>query len=300
MFEQETLQKLVDDLVALLTVTPLGDDRFEGARIPPGAISGPDRVFGGQVIAQALAAATATATEDRPIHSMHGYFLRMGDNAHPIEYQVARDLDGGTFSNRRVQAIQGGRPILSLSASFQRLETGLHHQDAVPQVPGPEGLLSDVEQCRKELHRYPEALQATLGSPRPIELRTVERLRWLDPEPLPPVCHIWWRTPAPIHSDDPRVHRAVLAYASDLAMLRTAALPHAVSWFSDPMQEASLDHAIWFHDDFRADQWTLFVTRSPWAGRARGYTTGQMFQDGRLIASMAQEGLIRMLKPKRD
>jgi acyl-CoA thioesterase-2 len=229
---------------------------------------------------------------------MHGFFLRMGDNAEPIEYQVARDLDGGTFSNRRVQAVQHARPILSLSASFQRREDGLFHQDAMPVVPGPEGLPSDVEERRAELDSYPEHLRASLGSLRPIEQRTVERLRWIDPEPVPPVCHIWWRTPAPIESNDPRIHRAVLAYASDLAMLRTAALPHAVSWFSDPMQEASLDHSVWFHDDFRADEWILFVTRSPWAGRARGYTTGQMFQDGRLIASISQEGLIRMVNPK--
>lgn len=298
MSEQAILRKLIDDLVALLTVKPLGGDRFEGARTPPGAISGADRVFGGQVIAQALAAATATAPEERPVHSMHGYFLRMGANSHPIDYEVARDLDGGTFSNRRVQAIQGGRPILSLSASFQRRETGLHHQDPMPEVPGPDDLPTDVEERREELARYPEHLREALGALRPIEQRTVERLRWIDPETHPPLCHAWWRAAAPIPSDDPRIHRAMLAYASDLAMLRTAALPHAVSWFSDPMQEASLDHAVWFHDDFRADEWILFVTRSSWAGRARGYTTGQMFQGGRLIASIAQEGLIRMLEPK--
>lgn len=298
MSHEPALQHLVDDLVALLTVTPLGGDRFEGAQTPPGAISGADRVFGGQVMAQALAAATAAAPEDRPVHSMHGYFLRMGANTHPIEYQVARDLDGGTFCNRRVQAVQSCRPILSLNASFQRRETGLSHQDAMPNVPGPEGLQNEVDLHRAQLDRYPERLRSLLDKPRPIEQRTVEPLRWIDPQAMPPVSHTWWRTSAPIRSDDPRVHRAVLAYASDLAMLRTAALPHAVSWFSDPMQEASLDHSIWFHDDFRADDWILFVTHSSWAGRARGFTTGQMFQQGRLIASIAQEGLIRMLPPK--
>jgi acyl-CoA thioesterase II len=292
-----SLQHLVDDLVALLTVTPLGDDRFEGAHTPPGAISGADRVFGGQVMAQALAAATAAAPEDRPVHSMHGYFLRMGANDRPIEYGVTRDLDGGTFSNHRVQAVQSGRTILSLNASFQRREVGLSHQDTMPDVPGPEGLQNEVDLHRAELDRYPERLRGLLDKPRPIEQRTVEPLRWIDPEAMPPVSHTWWRTSAPIQSDDPRVHRAVLAYASDLAMLRTAALPHAVSWFSDPMQEASLDHSVWFHDDFRADEWILFVTRSSWAGRARGFTTGQMFQEGRLVASIAQEGLIRMLPP---
>lgn len=303
MSDEPTSRQLVDELVSLLTVTPLGGDRFEGARTPPEGPSGAGRVFGGQVIAQALAAAVATAPEDRPVHSLHGYFLRMGLADDPIAYRVARDLDGGRFSNRRVTAEQHGqdgelRPILSLAASFQRLETGLSHQDPMPQVPRPEDLPTDLDERRAELDRYPEWFRARLGAPRPIEQRTVERLRWLDPEPLPPVCHVWWRTAAPVLSDDPRVHRAVLAYASDLAMLRTAALPHAVSWFNDKMQEASLDHAIWFHDDFRADEWTLFVTRSSWAGRARGYITGQMFQAGRLVASVTQEGLIRLLEPR--
>jgi acyl-CoA thioesterase-2 len=300
--EDPSPQKLVDDLITLLTVKPFGGDRFEGARTPPERVYGEGRVFGGQVIAQALAAAVATAPEDRPVHSLHGYFLRMGAATQPIEYRVARDLDGGRFSNRRVEARQakGGesRLLLSLSASFQQPEPGLHHQEPMPQVPGPDGLRSDLEERRAELERYPEGLRQRLGAPRPIEQRTVERLRWIDPEPLPPVCHTWWRSAAPIASDDPRVHRAVLAYASDLAMLRTAALPHAVSWFSQPMQEASLDHAVWYHDDFRADQWLLFVTRSTWAGRARGYVMGQMFQDGRLVASVVQEGLIRVLGPK--
>jgi acyl-CoA thioesterase-2 len=298
---EPSLQKLVDELVAVLTVKPLGNDRFEGARTPPEDSHGEGRVFGGQVIAQALTAAVSTVPEDRPVHSLHGYFLRMGAETRPIEYQVARDLDGGRFSNRRVEALQAKdgelRPILSLTASFQQLEPGLHHQDSMPDVPGPDELPSDLAERRAELDRYPESYRARLGAPRPIEQRTVERLRWIDPEPLPPVCHTWWRSAAPIGSDDPRVHRAVLAYASDLAMLRTAALPHAVSWFNQAMQEASLDHAIWFHDDFRADEWILFVTRSTWTGRARGYITGQMFQDGRLIASVTQEGLIRLVKP---
>lgn len=302
MSDEPLLQKLVDDLVAVLTVTPLGEDRFEGARTPPGGVHGEGRVFGGQVIAQALAAAVATVSEDRPVHSLHGYFLRMGADTRPIEYNVARDLDGGRFSNRRVEARQAKdgeiRPILSLTASFQQLEPGLHHQDPMPDVPGPDELPSDLDQRRADLDRFPEWFRARLAAPRPIEQRTVERLRWIDPATVPPVVHMWWRSAAPIASDDQRVHRAVLAYASDMGMLRTAVLPHGVSWFSDPMQEASLDHAIWFHDDFRADEWLLFVTRSTWAGRARGYITGQMFQDGRLVASVTQEGLIRLLEPK--
>ncbi|MFT4026074.1 MAG: acyl-CoA thioesterase II [Novosphingobium sp.] len=294
MFDDPPLQQLTDDLVALLTVKPLGEDRFEGSRIPAG--TGHGRVFGGQVIAQALAAAEATAPEDRLAHSLHAYFLRMGDDDQPIDYRVDRNLDGGSFSNRAVTASQAGRPILTLNASFHRREGGLSHQDAMPEVPGPEGLPTDVEERREYLHLLPEAYRKSLGSLRPIEQRTVERLHWAEPEKLPPRAHIWWRTPAPIPSDDPRIHRAVLAYASDLAMLRTATLPHGINWFSSKMQEASLDHAIWFHDEFRADEWLLFVTDSTWAGRSRAYITGRIFRrDGALVASITQEGMLRLL-----
>lgn len=286
-------QQLVDDLIRLLTVRPDVADRFIGAQIPQG--TGHGRVFGGQVIAQALAAADATVQEDRHAHSLHAYFLRMGDDDQPIEYEVERNLDGGSFSNRQVRASQAGRPILTLNASFQRLEDGLEHQDDMPDVPGPEGLPCDVEERRAYLHLFPERARAAMGSPRPIEQRTVERLNWAKPEPAPPTAHIWWRTPAPIASDDPRIHRAVLAYASDLAMLRTASMPHAVNWFDGTIQEASLDHAVWFHGEFRADEWLLFVTHSSWAGRSRGHITGRIFRrDGRLVASVVQEGLIRL------
>jgi acyl-CoA thioesterase II len=296
MADDPTPQQLTDDLIALLTVQPLGRDRFEGVRVPSGTSYG--RVFGGQVVAQALAAADATVPEDRLAHSLHAYFLRMGSDEAAIDYQVHRNLDGGSFNNRQVTASQGGRPILTLNASFHRLERGLHHQDAVPEVPGPEGLPSEIEERRAKLHLFPENRRAALGQLRPIEQRNVERLDWIEPSSAPPVMHTWWRAAAPIASDDPRVHRAVLAYASDLAMLRTATLPHAINWFGSEMQEASLDHAVWFHDDFRADEWILFVTRSSWTGRARGYITGQMFaQDGRLIASTSQEGMIRIRQP---
>jgi acyl-CoA thioesterase-2 len=285
-------QQLVDGLVDLLTVQPDGADRFLGAQIPPG--TGHGRVFGGQVIAQALAAADATVPEGRLAHSLHAYFLRMGDDNLPIEYTVERNLDGGSFNNRQVRASQSGRPILTLNASFHREEPGLSHQDAMPDVPGPEGLPSDVEERRAMVHLFPEPVRATLTAARAIEQRTVERLNWAVPEASPPTAHIWWRTPAPIASDDPRVHRAVLAYASDLAMLRTATLPHAINWFSGEMQEASLDHSVWFHDHFRADEWLLFVTHSSWAGAGRGLIAGKMYRrDGRLVASVAQEGIIR-------
>jgi len=293
MISDPSPQQLVDDLISLLTVSPGGEDRFVGAQIAPG--TGHGRVFGGQVIAQALAAADATVPDDRPVHSLHAYFLRMGDDNQPIEYEIERNLDGGSFSNRQVRASQAGRPILTLNASFQRLERGLAHQDPMPDVAGPDGLPTDVEERRTYLHLFPESARTHMGAPRPIEQRTVERLNWAEPSSAAPRVHVWWRTPARIASDDPRVHRAVLAYASDLAMLRTASLPHAVNWFDGTIMEASLDHAIWFHDDFRADEWMLFVTESGWAGRSRGHITGQIFRrDGRLVASVAQEGMIRL------
>jgi acyl-CoA thioesterase II len=293
MHQDPSPQQLTDDLIRLLTVQPDGDDRFVGARIPPG--TGHGRVFGGQVIAQALAAADATVPEERHAHSLHAYFLRMGDDSQPIAYDVERNLDGGSFSNRQVRASQSGRPILTLNASFQRLEDGLAHQDPMPEVAGPEGLPSDVEERRANLHLFPERARPAMGALRPIDQRTVERLNWAAPEPARPTSHIWWRAPAPISSDDPRIHRAVLAYASDLAMLRTASLPHAVNWFDGTIQEASLDHAVWFHDRFRADEWLLFVTHSSWAGRGRGHITGRIYRrDGRLVASVVQEGMIRL------
>ncbi len=287
-------QQLVDELIHLLTVKPEGEDRFIGAQIPPG--TGHGRVFGGQVIAQALAAADATVPEGRLAHSLHAYFLRMGDDNLPIEYAVERNLDGGSFNNRQVRASQSGRPILTLNASFHRHEAGVAHQDEMPDVPGPEGLPSDIEERRQVVHLLPEHVRKPLTALRPIEQRTVERLNWARPQPAAPTAHVWWRAPASIASDDPRVHRAVLAYASDLAMLRTASLPHAVNWFDGTIQEASLDHAVWFHDEFRADEWLLFVTRSSWSGRGRGYITGQMFtRDGRLVASTSQEGMMRLV-----
>ncbi len=295
MAQEPTPQELVAELTALLKVETDGEDAYLGARTPEGASTGAGRVFGGQVIAQALAAAEATVTGDRPPHSLHAYFLRMGDDTQPIRYDVAHDLDGGSFSNRRVAASQGGKPILSLSASFHRREDGVHHQDAMPDVPGPEGLASDLEVRRASLHLFPEGRRAALGAPRPIEQRPVEKLHWMDATPAPPTTHSWFRTVAPV-GDDPRLHRAMLAYASDLTLLRTAVLPHGLSWFRDKILEASLDHSLWFHDSFRIDEWLLYQTHSSWAGRGRGFITGKIFrQDGALVASVSQEGMIRIV-----
>jgi acyl-CoA thioesterase II len=282
---------LTERLLHLLDVQDTGADHFEGRR----KVGGVGRVFGGQVIAQALAAAERTVADDRPVHSLHAYFLRGGNEDFAIDFKVERDLDGGSFSNRRIVASQQDKPILTMVASFHRAERGVHHAETMPQVPPPEDLPSDHDLRIEHADKLPERARRMMLEPRPIELRSVEPRHWMDPDPQPPVSHTWMRAVAPL-PDDPKVHRAVLAYASDLTLLGTATLPHALSWMKGTMMGASLDHAIWFHEAFRADEWMLYVCDSPWAGHARGFNRGRIFtRDGRLIANVAQEGLIRPL-----
>jgi acyl-CoA thioesterase-2 len=289
-----TPQALVDGFTQLLTVTPLGADRFLGKRQPGGV----GRVFGGEVIAQALMAATAAVAPDRLAHSLHAYFLRGGSEDFDITYRVERDFDGGSFSTRRVIAEQDGRPILNLAASFHRLEAGVSHQDAMPDVPPPEDLPSEAEMRRAALDQIPERFRHHMLRPRAVEFRPIEARHWMNREKRPPLTHGWFRTVAPL-GDDPVLHRAVLAYVSDMTLLGTSALPHGMSWMTGEMQSASLDHALWLHDDFRCDEWMLYVTDSPWAGRARGFNRGRVYRrDGCLIANVAQEGLIRKIVPK--
>lgn len=296
-------QGLVDALVALLTVEQTGPDHWRG-RPQPG---GKGRVFGGQVIAQALQAAQASAPEGKVAHSLHAYFLRGGEEGPPTDYTIARDFDGRSFANRRVVASQGegaaARPILNLTASFQTPESGLHHQAApMPDVPDPDTLRPDMEQRHAVVERLGDKLsegqRAMILRPRPIEMRTSDKLHWMNSEPREPAAHSWFRTVAPL-PDDPAIHRAVIAYASDYTLLGTAALPHGVSWMRGETVGASLDHAIWFHEEARADEWLLYATDSPWSGGGRGYNRGQIFtRDGRLVASVAQEGMIRLAKRK--
>lgn len=288
-------EQMVASLVKLLEVQGQGEDRFLG-RHKRGGIG---RVFGGQVIAQALHAAELTVDPERPAHSLHAYFLRGGSEGVDIDYAVERDFDGGSFSNRRVVASQQGRPILNLTASFQRHEAGLHHQDAeMPDVPPPEALEPEADVRRRFAEQArPEARHHFLA-PRPVEMRAVEGRHWMNPQPAPPRSHSWFKTVAPL-PDDPSIHRAILAYASDMTLLGTCALPHGLSWARGEVVSASLDHAVWFHDDFRADEWLLYATDSPWSDRGRGFNRGRIFtQDGRLVASVAQEGMIRRATPK--
>ncbi|MEO0062548.1 MAG: hypothetical protein RLZZ08_1108 [Pseudomonadota bacterium] len=287
-----TPEELVAELVLLLDLDQHGGDRFIGHRQKGGT----GRVFGGQVIAQALGAARRTIPDDRHAHSLHAYFLRSATEEHPVEYRVKRDLDGRSFSNRRVVASQQGVPVLNLIASYQKPQEGPGHQYAqMPDVPPPEDLEPDAlirQRVGKELPEGP--LRDLMLRQRPIDIRSVEPRNWQSPGKREPVAHCWFRTVASL-PDNPPIHRAVLAYASDFQLLATAIQPHGVSFHLGQVKAASLDHAIWFHDDFRVDDWLLYVTDSPWSGLARGFGRGQIFsRDGRLVASVAQEGMIRL------
>ncbi len=291
--EVPTPEALAQGLIALLDVEEIDTDLYRGARRP----GGEGRVFGGQVIAQALQAAQRSTAGLRTAHSLHAYFMRPGDERYPIIYRVERDFEGRSFATRRVIAMQKGKPILNLACSFQTPEDGMHHQDAMPAVPMPDALTPERELLAQLGDQVPGPMRAFLQRPRPIELRPVDPRQMLSPEPREPFQAIWFRVVAPI-GDDPALHRAILAYASDFVLLGTSTLPHGVNWLVHDMQTASLDHALWLHEPFRADEWLLYTTDSPWAGHARGFNRGRIFSvDGRLVASVAQEGLIRLRTP---
>ncbi len=247
------------------------------------------------MIGQALVAASRTVDADRHAHSLHGYFLRPGDTTLPILYSVDRIRDGKSFTTRRVVAVQKGKPIFSMSISFQGDEPGFSHQAEMPEVPPPEELKSEAQLLEAHLHEIPEAYRESFTRARPIEMRPVEQNHnMFKPQKRLPAQMCWMKS-WEVLPDDRRLHQCVLAYLSDWTLLDTATLPHAVSFAQDNMQMASLDHAMWFHREFRADEWLLYVQDSPSAGGARGFNRGLIFsRDGRLIASTAQEGLMRM------
>ena len=283
----------VDALIALLSVTDSEDDRFIGGI----KFDGIGRVFGGQVIAQALMAAQSSVAEDRIAHSLHAYFMRPGAEQTETAYQVVREYDGGSFSNRRVVALQNDKTILTLTASFQRPETGLTHQAVMPQVAMPEDLRSDAE-IRAELRdRIPERYREFFTRPRPFESRPVEPRNWLIGEKSAPAQNTWFRLAKSI-SNDAAMHRAILAYATDMSLLSTGTLPHGLSWIHNNVFSTSIDHAVWFHEPCRVDDWLLYACQSPWTGGGRSMNFGSIFtRDGRLVASTAQEGLMREIKP---
>ncbi len=285
---------VVAELLSLLELEPLEHNIYRGHNRDLGT----GRVFGGQVFAQALVAARRTVGEGREAHSVHGYFLREGDFRAPIVYFVDRPRDGRSFTSRRVTAIQHGEAIFHLSASFHIDEPGLDHQTTMPDVPAPESLPSELELIRARADRIPEPLRSVLTQDRPIDIRVITPA---DPFARPERRasadarrQIWFRLGerAP---DTPMLHQAVLAYASDYGFLPTALMPHGIAFRDPRLIIASLDHTVWFHRPFRADEWLLYVSDSPSAAGARGFVRGTVYrEDGTMVASMAQEGLIRL------
>ncbi len=278
------MQQAVADLVRLLDLEAIEVNIFRGLS--------PDedrqRIFGGQVAGQALVAAARTVEAERSVHSLHAYFLRPGDPKVPVLYEVDRIRDGRSFTTRRVVAIQHGRAIFNLAASFQTKEEGFEHLADMPEVCGPEDLIS----------RADDWAEAGLGDewakhPHPIDFRYVTASPFHRDEPLPPVQQVWFRTDGEL-PDDPVLHTCLLTYASDMTLLDTTLLPHGTGYMDGSLLMASLDHAMWFHGPFRADEWLLYDQRTPAATNGRGLASGRVFtRDGRLVASVMQEGLIR-------
>ncbi len=283
------------ELLTLLKLEKIEENIFRGRSQDMGF----GNIFGGQVLGQALSAATQTVSEERQVHSLHAYFLLPGDPAMPIIYDVDCIRDGKSFTTRRVKAIQKGRAIFNLSASFQVDEPGFDHQDEPPDVPGPKGIRSELERVRSVGHKIPESLRAKLLCDRPIEMRPIDPMNPFAPEKKAPIRHVWFRASGKM-PDDIAVHRYMLAYASDFGLVATSLYPHAQTFWNPAMQVASLDHAMWFHREFRMDDWLLYVIKSPSASKARGVNFGRIFtRDGKLVATTAQEGLIRYRKIKK-
>lgn len=284
------MSKVLDELLNLLQLEQIEETIFRGQSQDLGF----GNVFGGQVIGQALSAAKQTVEENRGLHSFHCYFLRPGNAHKPIVYEVDKARDGRSFTTRRVVAIQNGKPIFNVALSFQGKEEGYEHQyPTMPQVTPPEELESELDRTRKIAHLIPEQVRDKLTCDRPIELRPVKIPDFINPEPMEPVRHIWLRANGEL-PDDLRIHKYLLAYASDFSFVTTSLNPHGVNFWHPNMQVASIDHAMWFHQDFRMDEWLLYSIDSPIAGGARGLARGQIFnQKGQLVASTMQEGLIR-------
>ena len=285
----QSMTPALANLVQALTLEKLEDNIFRGAK----ASVGWQRVYGGQVLGQALAAAANTVADDRMIHSLHGYFLLAGDPEHEIIYDVERIRDGGSFNTRRIKAIQHGRAIFAMSASFHKHEDGFEHQSKMPDVPPPEALPSAKDLVAKMMAHLPENMRAYWNREQPIDVRIVDPSRYTSRDPRPAAQAVWLKTNGPL-PDAPHIHQAVLAYASDFTLLDTAQVAHGKLLFDADMQLASLDHAMWFHRPLRADQWLLYAQDSPTASGARGFCRGSIFdRQGRLVASAVQEGLMR-------
>jgi acyl-CoA thioesterase II len=286
----------LDSLIELLDLERLEHNIYRGLNRDIGS----GRVYGGQVLAQALVAARRTVDDaERTAHSLHGYFILPGDIESPIVYFVDRTRDGKSFATRSVTGIQNGSAIFHMAVSFHVREDGPEHQLPMPDVPGPEELPRELDLVRQVADRIPERLRQIYTQDRPLDFRPVAPNDFFRPEKREAVKHVWFRADGTL-GDDVLSHQAVLAYASDYGLLGTALLPHGLTFQMPHLQAASLDHALWFHHPFRVDEWLLFSTDSPSMGGARAFARGSIFtRDGRLVASVAQEGLLRLREPKR-
>jgi acyl-CoA thioesterase II len=279
----------MEDLVSILDLEQIEENLFRGQSVSLGW----QRLFGGHVIAQALAATQRTVPIDRFVHSLHAYFLRPGDPAVPVVYEVDRIRDGGSFTTRRAIAVQHGKPIFALSASFHIDEPGLAHEIAMPDITPPEDLPDSDTIYEKFLRHAPPNVRQYWLRERPVEIRPVSMTHYISADRLEPSQHVWVKANGRV-PEDRAMAAAVLAYISDMTLLDTALFPHGFSVFNEAIQSASLDHAMWFHADPDFSDWLLYTQDSPFSGGARGLSRGALYnRSGRLVASVAQEGLIR-------
>ena len=280
------------ELLNLLELAPLGTDVFQGTGAGGESST---RIFGGHVIAQALMAACMTVPENRPCHSLHAYFLRPGDTSMPVEYEVERSRDGRGFSNRRVIAMQNGKQILNMTASFHLPSKGWSHQHTMPDAAGPEGLKERAQLRAESAHLIKGERRVDFLLDRPIEICETAPRHFMEPEPTDDHANMWFRMQA-AKGSDPRIQQCILAYASDLNLLEASLRPHGLTWFQGSVATASLDHAIWFHAPVQFENWHLYSVNSPWAGDERSFNRGAIYrQDGKLVASVTQEALLRVV-----
>lgn len=283
------MSKVLTELLTLLKLEVIEQGIYRGQSQDLGFRA----LFGGQVMGQALSAAQETVADDRFVHSLHSYFLRAGDASKPVVYEVENIRDGASFSTRRVQAIQNGKAIFYMTASFQHVEQGFEHQAEMPDVPAPEDVNSFQDYIKQNQQTLPSNLREKFLAERPIEMRPVQQYNWLAPEKTDSKTQMWIKANGEL-PDDLRIHMYMLAYTSDFHFLPTALLPHGASHWQPNFQIATIDHAMWFHRPFRFDDWLLYCMDSPSASNGRGLVRGQIFnRQGELVASTMQEGVIR-------
>jgi acyl-CoA thioesterase-2 len=286
---------VLEELLNLLKLEKVEETIFRGQSQELGF----GNVFGGQVLGQALSAASQTVPDGRQAHSMHGYFMRPGDARKPIVYTVDCIRNGKSFTTRRVLAVQKGRAIFSMAASFQVKESGFEHQDDMPAVQGPEHLEPEIDRVRRLAEHIPSGIREKMLCDKPIEMRQVDPINPFKPEKRPPVRYVWLRAISAM-PDDMAIHQYLLAYASDFSLVGTSLYPHGHTFWEPGIQMASLDHAMWFHRDFNLQDWLLHAIESPSASRSRGLSIGHIFtRDGRLVATVSQEGLVRYRPQKK-